>query len=159
MATHSSVPAWRIPGTGEPGGLPSIGSHRVRHDWSNLAVAAADIANEFTAFPLIIFPYNSFWLTPCASFYFWKCDSLQLILVTLTPVSSGSDCSLQLSSTSSQQHGSSAVLDLGSFQCGEGGSSGHGLLTRLTISTPCQAAAFFLCHCRLMFFIHALPVF
>ena len=32
MATHSSVPAWRIPGTGEPGGLPSIGSHRVGHD-------------------------------------------------------------------------------------------------------------------------------
>ena len=32
MATHSSVPAWRIPGTGEPGGLPSMGSHRVRHN-------------------------------------------------------------------------------------------------------------------------------
>ena len=41
MATHSSVLAWRIPGTGEPGGLPSLGSHRVRHDWSNLAAAAA----------------------------------------------------------------------------------------------------------------------
>ena len=32
MATHSSVLAWRIPGTGEPGGLPSMGSHRVEHD-------------------------------------------------------------------------------------------------------------------------------
>ena len=32
MATHSSVLAWRIPGMGEPGGLPSMGSHRVRHD-------------------------------------------------------------------------------------------------------------------------------
>ena len=41
MATHSSVLAWRIPGMGEPGGLPSLGSHRVRHDWSNLAAAAA----------------------------------------------------------------------------------------------------------------------
>ena len=41
MATHSSVLAWRIPGTGEPGGLPSLGSHRVRHDWSDLAAAAA----------------------------------------------------------------------------------------------------------------------
>ena len=40
MATHSSVLAWRIPGTGEPGGLPSMGSHRVGHDWSDLAVAA-----------------------------------------------------------------------------------------------------------------------
>ena len=37
MATHSSVLAWRIPGTGEPGGLPSMGSHRVGHDWSDLA--------------------------------------------------------------------------------------------------------------------------
>ena len=37
MAIHFSVFAWRIPGTGEPGGLPSIGSHRVRHDWSDIA--------------------------------------------------------------------------------------------------------------------------
>ena len=37
MATHSSVLAWRIPGTGEPGGLPSMGSYRVGHDWSDLA--------------------------------------------------------------------------------------------------------------------------
>ena len=37
MATHSSVLAWRVPGTGEPGGLPSMGSHRVGHDWSDLA--------------------------------------------------------------------------------------------------------------------------
>ena len=41
MATHSSVLAWRIPGTGEPGGLPSLGSHKVGHDWSDLAAAAA----------------------------------------------------------------------------------------------------------------------
>ena len=40
MATHSSVLAWRIPGTAEPGGLPSMGSHRVGHDWSDLAAAA-----------------------------------------------------------------------------------------------------------------------
>ena len=41
MATHSSVLAWRIPGMGEPGGLLSMGSHRVGHDWSDLAAAAA----------------------------------------------------------------------------------------------------------------------
>ena len=41
MATHSSVLAWRIPGTGEPGGLPSMGLHRVGHDSSDLAAAAA----------------------------------------------------------------------------------------------------------------------
>ena len=41
MAPHSSVLAWRIPGTGEPGGLLSMGSHRVGHNWSDLAAAAA----------------------------------------------------------------------------------------------------------------------
>ena len=40
MATNSSVLAWRIPGTAEPGGLPSMGLHRVGHDWSDLAAAA-----------------------------------------------------------------------------------------------------------------------
>ena len=44
METHSSVLAWRIPGMGEPGGLPSMESHRVGHDWSNLAGAAAAAA-------------------------------------------------------------------------------------------------------------------
>ena len=48
MAAHSSVLAWRIPGTGEPGGLPSMGSHRVGHDWSDpaAAAAAADLCKE-----------------------------------------------------------------------------------------------------------------
>ena len=41
METHSSVLAWRVPGMGEPGGLPSMGLHRVGHDWSDLAVAVA----------------------------------------------------------------------------------------------------------------------
>ena len=43
MATHSSVRAWRIPGTGKPGGLPSVGLHRVGHDWSDLAVDGIEI--------------------------------------------------------------------------------------------------------------------
>ena len=42
MAIHSSILAWRIPGMGDPGGLSSMGLHRVRHDWSDLAVAAAE---------------------------------------------------------------------------------------------------------------------
>ena len=41
MAPYSSVLAWRIPGMGEPGGLPSVGSHRVEHDRSDVAAAAA----------------------------------------------------------------------------------------------------------------------
>ena len=46
MATHSSVLAWRIPGKGEPGGLPSMGSHRVGHNCSDLAAAAAAAAES-----------------------------------------------------------------------------------------------------------------
>ena len=43
MATHSSILAWTIPGTGKPGGQPSRGLHRVRHNGSDLAAAAAFI--------------------------------------------------------------------------------------------------------------------
>ena len=46
MATPSSVLAWRIPGTGELGGLLSMGPHRVRHDWSDVAAAAAAAADQ-----------------------------------------------------------------------------------------------------------------
>ena len=42
IAIHSSVLSWRIPGTVEPGGLPSLGLHRVAHDWSDLIAAAAN---------------------------------------------------------------------------------------------------------------------
>ena len=52
MATHSSVLAWRIPGTGEPGGLPSMGLHRVGHDQSDLAAAAAAAAVKYSDYHL-----------------------------------------------------------------------------------------------------------
>ena len=55
MATHSSVLAWRIPGTVEPGGLPSMGSHRVRHDWSDLVVV---VVVWFITFRVIEFVEN-----------------------------------------------------------------------------------------------------
>ena len=55
MATHSSVLAWRIPGMGAPGGLPSMGSHRVGHDWRDLAAAAA----AYPLFPILC-PYRSY---------------------------------------------------------------------------------------------------
>ena len=59
IATHSSVLAWRIPGTGKPDGLPSMGSHRVRHNGSDLAAAAAAayiprIHNKLSAWDLIL---------------------------------------------------------------------------------------------------------
>ena len=46
MATHSSVLAWRIPGTGEPGGLPSLGSHRVGHDGSDSSSSSSSGTSE-----------------------------------------------------------------------------------------------------------------
>ena len=51
MATHFSVLAWRIPGTGEPDGLLSMGSHRVGHDWSDLAAAATGHRKPFSSNP------------------------------------------------------------------------------------------------------------
>ena len=57
MATHSSVLARRIPGTGKPGGLPSMGLHRVGHDWSDLAAAALGTVDPFS-FPLV-WDFNS----------------------------------------------------------------------------------------------------
>ena len=53
MAAHSSVLAWRIPGKGDPGGLPSMGLHRVRHDSRDLVAAA-------------VFPFMDVLLLPCA---------------------------------------------------------------------------------------------
>ena len=74
MATHSSVLAWRIPGMGEPGGLPSMGSHRVRYHWSGLAAAAASV-----------FPWSN---VPFPLFEgFWVCKLACLVIdwVTMTP--------------------------------------------------------------------------
>ena len=62
MATHSSVLAWRIPGTGETGGLPSMGSHRVGHDWSDLAAAVVQ------SYPMILDPIRK----PPSEWYYEK---------------------------------------------------------------------------------------
>ena len=58
MAAHSSVLAWRIPGTAEPGGLLFMGSHRVGHDWSDLA-AAASLIGVSTKCPWVFWPFTS----------------------------------------------------------------------------------------------------
>ena len=77
MAIHSSVLAWRIPGTGEPGGLPSMGSHRVGHDWSDLAAAAAFQLRwhrDQNAAESLVISLN-YWINqhwgPC---HFWTCS-------------------------------------------------------------------------------------
>ena len=60
MAIHSRVLAWRIPGTGEPGGLLSMGSHRVGHDWRDLAAAAAVSLKDPITVPyaLVVWPQH-----------------------------------------------------------------------------------------------------
>ena len=93
MATHSSVLAWRIPGTGEPGGLPSMGSNRVGHGWRDLAAARSNIHLQFSVFLLflhslgirfILLSKNFFtWIIPpflCWSFYLFSVNFMCLIL-------------------------------------------------------------------------------
>ena len=65
MATHSSVLAWRILGTGEPGGLPSMGSHRVGHDWSDFA------APSLLASPSLYFLWEDSRWGPNGSVQLW----------------------------------------------------------------------------------------
>ena len=103
MATHSSVLAWRIPGTGEPGGLTSLGSHRVRHDWSNLAAAAAVLhtkkpklrGSEVLQNPdwLIIFSETQIllksWDDPIFFFFFLLCCPACEILVPQPEIEPG----------------------------------------------------------------------
>ena len=114
MATHSSVLAWRIPGTGEPGGLPPMGSHRVGHDWSDLAVAAAAVLSgkplidsthavlDSAKSLLVSVAWNLFWKLvfklACCTFS-WMCacmhtKSLQSCLTLCDPM----NCSLPGSS-------------------------------------------------------------
>ena len=68
MVTHSSVLAWRIPGTREPGGLPSMGSHRVGH-WSDLAAAAIAAAAFWSTFKTLhnLVLTTSFSISVCVS--------------------------------------------------------------------------------------------
>ena len=62
MATHSSVLAWRIPGMGDAGGLLSLGSHRVGHDWSDLA--AANILHVLCSYIFIFWLPSIIWIYP-----------------------------------------------------------------------------------------------
>ena len=76
MATHSSILAWRISGTEEPGRLLSMGLHRVGHYWSNLAAAAAAASNIISTF-FHIYSTNTQWV-----------PSLYTLLPILSPCSS-----------------------------------------------------------------------
>jgi len=81
MATHSSVLAWRIPGMVEPGELPSMGSHRVGHNWSDLAAAAAVTVSAFILFNLFSYDFR----VRCERItskhsILWKCFNLKTLL-------------------------------------------------------------------------------
>ena len=65
MATHSSALAWRIPGTVEPGGLPSMGSHRIGYDWSDLAAAAAAMTDGVERLFISLFAIHISSLVQC----------------------------------------------------------------------------------------------
>ena len=71
MATHSSVLAWRIPGTEEPGGLPSMGLHRVGHDWSDLAAAGLCLV------------YFTEWMV-CLSLFDFSCYTQNTTLICIS---------------------------------------------------------------------------
>ena len=88
-ATHSSVLAWRIPGTGEPAGVPSMGLHRVRHDWSSLAAAIAAwryslmfYSRSFTVSHLGLWTMSNLYVLCKVHLDFWMASCL-----VLTPVS------------------------------------------------------------------------
>ena len=71
MASHSSVLAWRIPGTGEPGGLPSMGSHRVGHDWSDLAAAVTSPLEKEMATHSSILTWRIPWMEELLGYSPW----------------------------------------------------------------------------------------
>ena len=92
MATHSSILPWRIPGTEEPGGLPSTGLHRVRHDWSDLAEAATWSILEnapCVCLKITLLLGEVFYRCICSNWskvLFNSCTSLVIFYLTVLPV-------------------------------------------------------------------------
>ena len=91
MATHSSALTWRILGTGEPGGLPSLGSHRVGHDWSGLVATAAAAAPQFRSggaslkllisHYFVVYSFHSFSLKLCLTFLLTCCLEINFTIL------------------------------------------------------------------------------
>ena len=116
MATHTSVLAWRIPGMGEPGGLPSVGSHRVGHDWSDLAAAAAVgikcclivllifirlVTNDLSIFLCVLIVYLYVFLEKCLfiSLVYFSLELFVFIVLNTSPLSYVPCCAKSLQST------------------------------------------------------------
>ena len=79
MATHSSILAWRIPGTEEPSGLPSMGSHRVRHDWSDLAAVHSIFQTRTLGWVAISSCRGSSWPTDGTHVSWVSCTGRQIV--------------------------------------------------------------------------------
>ena len=116
MATHSSALAWRIPGVGELGGLPSLGSHRVGHDWSDIAAAAASFSGDiFCNYRTLSKPRN--WLAPLiqltteliqiSPFFFFACPQFLYVFVYVRACSVTQSCPTLCNSMDSSPPGSS----------------------------------------------------
>ena len=97
MTTHSSVLAWRISRTGEPGGLPSMGSQRVGHDWSDLAATHRSINSDVLTVVTNPYPSELTWhftvfrylrnvLYPARMFVFCLSSQLELLLTGFSSV-------------------------------------------------------------------------
>ena len=94
--THSSVLAWRIPGTEEPGGLPSMGSHRVGHDWGDLAAAAAAAVIKPCVF---FFPFFLFFLYVISHVLSQIIHQHNPVQMSLSPFSNGGSDLYRLKTT------------------------------------------------------------
>ena len=81
MASLSSILAWRIPGTGEPGGLPSMGSHRVRHDWSDLAAYSSSLLPHLSSISSIK-SYSNHTFIPMTTL---KWHSSKIVMTNILP--------------------------------------------------------------------------
>ena len=82
MATHCSVLAWRIPGMGEPGGLPSMGSHRVGHYWSDLAASAAGYTKFLIWLNILL---STLWPKSAFPMHSQSCKVRNQMILSLTP--------------------------------------------------------------------------
>ena len=91
MATHSSVLAWRIPGTEKPSGLPSMGSHRVGHDWSDLAAACFFILLLIYYYLELIFLLTYFLISSTVEVWALKNWCFQIVVLKKT-LESSLDC-------------------------------------------------------------------
>ena len=128
MATHSSVLAWRIPGMGEPVGLPFMGSHRVGHDWSDLAAAAVDCKEVKPVKPR----GNQSWLfigrtdAEAETLIHWSPDGKSQ-LIGKDP-DAGKDCRWEKGTTENQMVGWHHQLDGHEFEQALGAGDGQGSL-------------------------------